>query len=202
MMMLIISPLSGFLFIVGKRALPPPAPSCAAFFPAVIADGTGDAEQGAERQHDTPDYLQNFFEDTHAGRLIQLCFLFFCQERDICLCQKFRGGKNFLVQRNRKGTETRQEILDAARRLFNQRGYNGVSLQDIARSVGISKGNLSYHFQKKEGIAEALIAEGGDPLPLKTPQTIGELDLVFLDIQQVVQDNRFFFLSHAQLGQI
>ncbi|MCI9466953.1 MAG: TetR/AcrR family transcriptional regulator [Ruminiclostridium sp.] len=98
--------------------------------------------------------------------------------------------------------DTRQEILDAARRLFNQRGYNGVSLQDIARSVGISKGNLSYHFQKKEGIAEALIAEGGDPLPLKTPKTIGELDLVFLDIQQVVQDNRFFFLSHAQLGQI
>lgn len=98
--------------------------------------------------------------------------------------------------------DTRQEILDAARRLFNQRGYNGVSLQDIAKAVGISKGNLSYHFQKKEGIAEALIEENADTLPPGIPQTIGELDLVFWDIQTAVQENRFFFLSHAQLGQI
>lgn len=98
--------------------------------------------------------------------------------------------------------DTRQEILDAARRLFNQRGYNGVSLQDIARAVGISKGNLSYHFQKKESIVEALIAESKDSFPPGLPQTIGELDLVFLDIQTAVQENRYFFLSHAQLGQI
>ena len=44
--------------------------------------------------------------------------------------------------------DTRRDILNAARRLFNQRGYNGVSLQDIASAVGISKGNLTYHFQK------------------------------------------------------
>ncbi len=98
--------------------------------------------------------------------------------------------------------DTRQEILDAARRLFNQRGYNGVSLQDIARAVGISKGNLSYHFQKKEHIVEAIMAQSGDTLPPNIPQTIGELDLVFLDIQTAVQNNLFFFLSHAQLGQI
>lgn len=98
--------------------------------------------------------------------------------------------------------ETRQEILDAARRLFNQRGYNGVSLQDIAKAVGISKGNLSYHFQKKEGIVEALLAEKVDTFPTGIPQSVGELDLVFLDIQTAVQENRYFFLSHAQLGQI
>lgn len=98
--------------------------------------------------------------------------------------------------------DTRQAILDAARRLFNQRGYNGVSLQDIASDVGISKGNLTYHFQKKESIIEALMEESKDTLPPGVPQTMAELDAVFLDIQEAVQRNLFFFLSHAQLGQI
>lgn len=97
---------------------------------------------------------------------------------------------------------TRQAILDTARELFNQRGYNGVSLQDIAGALGISKGNLSYHFQKKENIIEALIAESADTLPTILPQTMEELDLMFLDIQKAVQEKRYFFLSHAQLGQI
>lgn len=97
---------------------------------------------------------------------------------------------------------TRQAILDTARVLFNQRGYNGVSLQDIAGAVGISKGNLSYHFQKKENIIETLIAESADTLPDLLPRTMEELDLMFLDIQKAVQEKRYFFLSHAQLGQI
>ena len=44
---------------------------------------------------------------------------------------------------------TRQLILDTAKRLFNERGYNGVSLKDIADELNISKGNLTYHFRKK-----------------------------------------------------
>ena len=54
---------------------------------------------------------------------------------------------------------TRQNILDAARKLFNEYGYNSVSLRDIANDAGISKGNLTYHFSKKEEIMEALISE-------------------------------------------
>lgn len=45
---------------------------------------------------------------------------------------------------------TRRQILDTAKRLFNERGYNDVSLKDIADEVGISKGNLTYHFSKKK----------------------------------------------------
>ena len=56
------------------------------------------------------------------------------------------------------GRDTRQKILDSARELFNVHGYNGVSLQDIADAVGISKGNLTYHFSKKEEIMEELLA--------------------------------------------
>lgn len=97
---------------------------------------------------------------------------------------------------------TRHEILDAAQSLFNQYGYNGVSLRDIADAVGISKGNLTYHFSKKEDIIESLLEMEQDTFPTKTPSTLQEMDAVFLDMQEIVQAHLYFFLHYAQLAQI
>ncbi len=97
---------------------------------------------------------------------------------------------------------TKQKILNTARTLFNDYGYNSVSLRDIAKAVGISEGNLTYHFKKKEMLIESLISEEEDTLPAGIPQTLEELDTIFLDQQQAVQKNLYFFLHHAQLSQI
>ena len=44
------------------------------------------------------------------------------------------------------------DILAAAKRLFAQRGYGGVSLDHIAKAVGASKQNLLYYFPSKEAL--------------------------------------------------
>ena len=41
---------------------------------------------------------------------------------------------------------TKAEIIEVAKKLFNERGYNDVSTQSISDAMGISKGNLNYHF--------------------------------------------------------
>ena len=97
---------------------------------------------------------------------------------------------------------TKQKILDTARTLFNESGYNSVSLRDIAKTVGISEGNLTYYFQKKENLMEELLANGVDTFPATPPQTLEELDAMFLDLQQTVQKNLYFFLHYTQLSQI
>ena len=56
-------------------------------------------------------------------------------------------------------TSTAERILEAGRRLFNAKGYAATSLNDIAKSVGISKGNLTYHFSTKRDLAKRLIAD-------------------------------------------
>ena len=59
----------------------------------------------------------------------------------------------------RSTSSTAAKILEAGRQLFNAKGYAATSLSDIAQSVGISKGNLSYHFPTKRELAMRLIAD-------------------------------------------
>ena len=48
---------------------------------------------------------------------------------------------------------TADRILEAGRRLFNSKGFAATSLNDIATAIGISKGNLTYHFPTKRDLA-------------------------------------------------
>jgi AcrR family transcriptional regulator len=50
---------------------------------------------------------------------------------------------------------TRHRILDASRRLFNDKGYAGTTLAEIASAVGIAEGNLWYHFRTKRDLVRA-----------------------------------------------
>ena len=51
---------------------------------------------------------------------------------------------------------TRDRILETCRLLFNERGPAEVTTAEIAVGVGISEGNLHYHFRRKEQIVGAL----------------------------------------------
>ena len=48
--------------------------------------------------------------------------------------------------------DSRQEILRSAARLFQQRGYDATSMNDVAASLKLSKGGLYHHFQSKDEI--------------------------------------------------
>lgn len=50
-------------------------------------------------------------------------------------------------------------ILEAARTLFNDKGYNEVTIRMIALKMNMSSGNLNYHYKKREDIFEALYFE-------------------------------------------
>ena len=52
----------------------------------------------------------------------------------------------------RSGKQTKEWILETAVRLFNEHGTQNVSTKRIADEMGISPGNLYYHFNNKEQI--------------------------------------------------
>jgi AcrR family transcriptional regulator len=51
-----------------------------------------------------------------------------------------------------RSTKRRAEILRSASAAFSRRGYHGASVGEIARALGMTKGNLYYYFESKEQI--------------------------------------------------
>lgn len=54
----------------------------------------------------------------------------------------------------------RQQLLDAAARLFRERGYHATSMRDIARAVRMLSGSIYYHFASKDEMLAAVYEEG------------------------------------------
>lgn len=53
--------------------------------------------------------------------------------------------------------EKARQILDGARAVFLRDGFDGASMNDIARAAGVSKGTLYVYFQSKDQLFAALI---------------------------------------------
>ena len=52
-----------------------------------------------------------------------------------------------------KGEQTRRKIVEAAAPIFNKRGYEGSSLNDLMEATGLKKGGIYRHFSSKEELA-------------------------------------------------
>ena len=60
-------------------------------------------------------------------------------------------------QERKDPSHRRQEILDAALDLFADRGFQGTSVRDIARAVGVNEATLYHYFPSKAAILDAIL---------------------------------------------
>lgn len=59
--------------------------------------------------------------------------------------------------------QTRQQLLDAALRVFGQQGYDATTLDDIAHAAAVTRGAIYWHFKGKAELYQALLAERQAP---------------------------------------
>ncbi|RJQ80745.1 TetR/AcrR family transcriptional regulator [Pseudonocardiaceae bacterium YIM PH 21723] len=92
-------------------------------------------------------------------------------------------------RRERYAEMTRAAVLDNARRLFAERGFDATSVDDIAQATEISKGGVYHHFADKKELFAELFA---DVLrtSMKTVLTaIADMDT---DLERAVEGGRAF----------
>lgn len=69
------------------------------------------------------------------------------------------AGRPRLNRRQAAKVRTRQKVLDAARALFAERGYDPATIRDIAKGAGMSTGAVFANFQDKAELFEAVLAD-------------------------------------------
>ncbi len=69
--------------------------------------------------------------------------------------------------------QRREEILDAANALFSERGYDEVSVEDIASSAGVTRGLVHHYFGGRKEVYIALLERLGTMREQQLPPPVG-----------------------------
>lgn len=99
----------------------------------------------------------------------------------------------------------REQILATSLQMFNEQGSHQVSTNHIAKAMGISPGNLYYHFKNKEHIIRELLArliEEFDSLAQVRGEAESGLDLIAEAIEttaDLIYAYRFIYVELAAL---
>ena len=85
------------------------------------------------------------------------------------------SGSSRAGESNGKSQRRRQELIDAAAKIFRDKGYEAASIQDVADALGILKGSVYYYIDSKEDLLFAAIQEVHESA-LANIETIRALD--------------------------
>jgi hypothetical protein len=101
--------------------------------------------------------------------------------------------------------KTKEVILDTSLELFNSLGLSQVTLRTIAKKMGISQGNLNYHFKKRDDIIEGLyfqLVKNIDSSMSSMQESKNPFQLL-VSISEAIMFNfheyRFFLLDFTQI---
>jgi AcrR family transcriptional regulator len=75
------------------------------------------------------------------------------------------------------GATTPERILQAAERLFSERGIGDVSLREITSAAGVNSAAAHYHFGSKDAVLEELFARRAQPIADGREQMLAQLKL-------------------------
>ena len=92
--------------------------------------------------------------------------------------------------RERRKTETRERIVQAAVACFAELGFDGASTRDIAKAAGVGQGLVTYHFESKDALWRAAVVRAFEHFP--DPQ-----EVVIIDGSQSPAELKDLFLALA-----
>ncbi len=93
----------------------------------------------------------------------------------------------------------KQCIMDAAARLFAEKGYYNTSTIEIAESAGVAHGTLFYHYKNKEGIIYEILRQSGQFYISRLREAVRGEKTGMEKIEAMLRFNSSFIRTHSNL---
>ena len=98
-----------------------------------------------------------------------------------------------------KAEETRERILDAALKLFRERGFDETTMRDIAAAAGVATGAAYYYFRSKEELVMAFYVRTAEEARDLIPAEIAKSRDLRKRIQSIIDLKLQQFEQHRRL---
>lgn len=105
--------------------------------------------------------------------------------------------------------QTRKDILQASLNMFCEKGYNKTTLDDIAKSINLTKGAVYWYFENKPAILKALMIEDFDNVNrqladyMQEPKNLEDLKKHFIFLAEKVDTDvnfrKFLYFIFLQM---
>lgn len=100
--------------------------------------------------------------------------------------------------------DTKEKIIRAAIKLFNEDGVSNVTIRQIAAKIGISHGNLAYHYKNKERIIDEIYTRmNREASGMASPQedlSLEHYQDLLKQISAFQQRYRFFYIDMLEIA--
>jgi AcrR family transcriptional regulator len=115
------------------------------------------------------------------------------------------------VKKKKSGESAEKKIVDAARKLFTEKGYHAIKTRDIAKEAGINLALLNYYFRSKEKLFEIIVKENMSGFMQIITEIVNDektsiekkiemLVANYIDMLSVNPDMPLFLISHTKHG--
>lgn len=107
-----------------------------------------------------------------------------------------RSGVNGRRERERR--RHRWEIMEAAERVFTEKGYHGASMQDIAERADFAVGTLYKFFATKEDLYRALFEEKVNEIEVMIEKALASVDEPLGKIKRLIEANTEIAIKYGK----
>ena len=76
------------------------------------------------------------------------------------------------MRKNKNPEERKREIIETAKRLFVERGYEETQIKDIVSEIGVAQGLFYYYFKSKDEVFEIIASEYADAIIKKVEELL------------------------------
>lgn len=113
----------------------------------------------------------------------------------------FALGALNLTEKAREN-KTKEKIIEAARKLFSEKGFEGVSMEDIAQASGVRKSLIYYYFPSKEVLFEEVWIKVIDELENEVFSNVENEGSIVKIIKKLIKKYVEFVMNKEELSKL